>query len=360
MEKINLEKPNDEENGAENFEIEKPVDKLDVRKFTKEYSPWARKNLADEIKKARLLDELKNPDSELEKKDKIQKMQNEFYKRFSKQKEDFEGDLDNRDIANVAKKYGVFFVHTLPTENINRWNTGMNNKEVDADKLTIEDIIKNIKSIAPDLSCSSVSFKKRYSPNDPGQIGTMYPFGVVLKKGTILSTYRYDGSTLTEKGVQHKKSKYDPDVEDTSIQDNPEQKIDQVLKRKFDRYLNPETGYYDGFVDQDTGAMNTNWPEEKEGFRGDMSGRDFDEFVISKPEIDGLFIDLDSPALADSWYRGERLDPINDIVQKYPGVPVYIKQKDEIKIYVYRENGSVEVIDDIGSFEGLKSLKEIV
>lgn len=357
MEKINLENPNGEENKKEDFQIEKPVDKLDVRKFTKEYSPWASKNLADEIKKARLLDDLKNPDSE-EKKVKIKKMQNEFYTRFAKQKEEFEASLENRDIANVAQKYGVFFVHTLPTENINRWNTGMNNKEVDADKLTVEDIIKNIKNKKPDLSCSSISFKKRYSPNDSEQIGTMYPFGVVLKKGTILSTYRYDGSTLTEKGVQHKKSKYDPETEDTSIQGNSEQKIDQVLKRKFDRYLNPESGYYDGFVDQDTGVMNSEWPKEDEGYRGDMSGRDFDEFVISKPEIDGLFVDLDSPSLSDSWYRGERLDPINDIVSKYPNIPVYIKEKDEIKIYVYRENGSIEVIEDIDSFEGLKSLND--
>ncbi|MEI7513133.1 MAG: hypothetical protein WCJ74_00735 [bacterium] len=358
MEKINLENLNSEENNKEDFQIEKPVDKLDVRKFTKEYSPWARKDLADQIKIARLLDDLKNPESEAEKKEKIQKMQDEFYKRFSKQKEEFENSLDNRDIVNVAKKYGVFFVHSMPTQNINRWNTGMNNEAVDATQLTVEQIIENIKNSKPDLSCSSVSFKKRYSPNDSKQIGTMYPFGVVLRSGKILSTYRYDAGTLTESGKEHKKSKYDPETQDTSIQENPEQKIDQVLKRKFDRYLNPESGYYDGFVDQDTGAMNSDWPEEKEGYRGDMSGRDFDEFVISKPEIDGLFIDLDSPTLSDSWSKGERLDPINDIVQKYPNVPVYIKQKDEIKIYIYKEDGSVQVIDDLDAFEGLKSLSE--
>lgn len=336
--------------------VSEGAEKQEIRQFTKEYSPWARKKLADLIKIARLSDRLKNPDIE-EKNKKIAKLQEDFYQRFQKQKEEFESSLESREVSNIAKKYGVIFVHTIPTKNINRWNTYMNNQEINVHELSTEDLIKKIEERSPDLSCSSVSFKRRYSPNDVDKkVGTMYPFGVVLKKGTILSAYRYDAGSLTEKGVAHKKSKYDPKTQDTSIQPEGAEKIDEVLNRKYDRYLNPESGYYDGYINQKTGEISSQKPKGTEGYRGEMTGIDFDEFIISKPVIDGLFIDLDNPTLADSWYRGERLEPINNLVQKFPNTPVYIKQDNEIKIYCYREDGSVEIVDDLDAFKNLKSI----
>jgi hypothetical protein len=348
----------------QNAEIEAPVSKSEIGQFTKEYSPWARKQLAEEITAARMSFKLREGDSE-KTGENIKELQANFYKRFSKQKERFEQEADKRDIASIGKEYGVFFVHAIPTEGIDRWNTGINNQEVKADDLSLEDILRNIKEKKPDLSCSSVSFKKRYSPNDKqqdedrDQVGPMYPFGIVLKQGKVLSTYRYDAGTLTEKDTQHKKSKYDAETKDTSIQENAGEKVDNVLKRKFDRYLNPESGFYDRYIDHESGVVKEEKPEGKEGYRGDMSGRDFDEFVIEKPEIDGLFVDMDNPALQESWDT-YKFDYVNELVHKYPGVPVYIKKGGEVTIYEYGEDGTIKTISDEKSFEQLKSLEDII
>lgn len=346
---------------TESFKNEEVVstEKQDLRKFTKEYSPWARQKLADELKRARIMRDLKEVSPE-DTQEKLTKLQEDFYQRFTEQKEDFENSLEQRDIVNIAKEKSVFFVHTIPTGEINRWNTSMNNESLDISQLSIEDVLKNIQEKSPDLSCSSVAFKERSSPNEKEQVGTMYPFGVVLGRGTVLSTYRYDGFTLSEKDKDHKKSKYDPEVEDTSIQGDIKNKIDGVLGRKYDRYLNPESGYYDGYIDKETGLVGSKEPEGKEGFRGEMNGRDFDEFVISKPKMDGLYIDMDNPMLQDDWSGSTRIKVIDELVHKYKGVPVYIKSKDKITIYVYGENDSVEIIEDIDSFKNLKSLDEII
>lgn len=350
-------------NYSENIETpvveEKSSHKLEIRNFTKEYSPWARQKLADEFKRARIMRDLKEVSPE-DTKEKITKLQEDFYQRFVEQKSNFENSLEERDITNIAKEKSVFFVHSIPTNEINRWNTGMNNETGDISQLSVDDILKNIKEKSPDLSCSSVSFKERSSPNEKERVGTMYPFGVVLSKGIVLSTYRYDGSTLSEKDKKHKKSKYDPDVKDTSIQENIGEKVNSVLDRKYDRYLNPESGYYDGYIDKETGLIGSKEPEGKQGFRGEFNGRDFDEFVVSKPKIDGLYVDMDNPAIQNDWDGPTRLESINDLVHKYKGVPVYVKSKDKVSIYVYETGDSVRVIEDIDSFKGLKSLEDLI
>ncbi len=322
--------------------------KQDIREFTKEYAPWARKKLADELKIARLKRDLQsesNGDIEKETSD----LTTHFYERFTKVQKDFENESEARDISQIAKKYGVFFVHSIPTKGINKWNTGMNNKaagQIDNED-TLESNIARIQEHSPDLSCSSVSFEERESPFPSNQVGTMYPFGFVLGRGKVLSAYRFDAGTLYEEGKNHKKSKYDQATQDTSIQGDIEENVDAVLKRKFDRKLNPATGLYEGENDP------------KRRYNGMHSGRDLDEFIVAQPELDGFYIDLDDERL-NTEYNTRALDEINRIVDEYKGIPVYIKEKGKVGIYVYQENGEVAAISDLPAFKGLKRLGDLI
>lgn len=324
------------------------VNKSEIGKFTKEYSPWARDNLANEIRELRNTS-FSNPENE----NKIKELRENFYKRFKEQKVNFEESLNDRDIRNIAEKEGIIFVHTIPTPGINRRNTSENNEKVDLNELDSTDLIEKIKQEKPDLSCSSVYFTKKMFDVEKDKSGTMYPFGLVMGSGTVLSTYRYDAGTITEKDRAHKKSKYDPEVSDTSIQPNISEKINNVVSRKFDRYKNPETGFYDGFLNRDTGEIETGEIEQNEDYLGSSTPGHYDEFVISKPGIDGLYVDLDKLRAMEN-YRAK--EGVAELLREYKNVPIYVKEAGEMLVYTYDNDGILRAVDDIDLFTRLKQL----
>lgn len=334
---------------------EEVLEKQEIRQFTKEYSPWARKNLSDQIKYARTLRSLQTGEKD-ESKQQIENLQSAFYNRFANQKEDFENSKSETSVENISKKYGAIFVHTFPIEGISRWNTGMNNEQLDANSLSSQELLSNILKNKPDLSCSSVSMDKRFSsqPDD-----TMYPIGIVMRGGNILSAYRYDAGTLTEKGAEHKKSKYDPKTQDTSIQENVSQQIDDVLTRKYDSAQNPETGYYDMHRNYKTGELEPR--QHTSEYRGESASDSnaFDEFIIEKPQVDGLYINMDDQRIKDFYdYQPNMVEKINQFVQGYPDVPVYIKNKGKLMILAYDTEGNARVIDNPDDLQSLKTLEK--
>lgn len=326
-------------------------DKHGIRHFTKEYSPWARKKLADQISYARKMYALKTNSKEDTQKQ-ISDLKEAFYERFTKQKEEFEGLSKENSIEEISRKYGVVLVHTFPVEGMSRWNTTMNNEEMGGNEMNLGSLLASVKEKGHDLSCSSVSIDKRYSSvND----NTMYPVGVVLKGGNILSAYRFDASTLTEKGALHKKSKYDDETQDTSIHPDILKKIDNVLTRRFDKYQNPETGYYDVHRHYKTGEFEPHEiPEKYHGYStSDQNG--YDEFIVSHPEIDGFYINLDDSRLQGEW-NDYVLNRVNKLVQEHPGAPVYIKNKGELRVYAYDSEGNARVISSEEELRSLGSL----
>jgi hypothetical protein len=332
---------------------EEVIKKQEIRTFTREYSPWARKDLADQIKYARTLKSLQTGQKD-ESIQQINDLQSAFYNRFANQKENFENSKLETDVENISQKYGVVFVHTFPIEGMSRWNTSMNNEQLDANSLTSQDILSNIIKNKPDLSCSSVSIDKRFSsqPDD-----TMYPIGIVMRGGNILSAYRYDAGTLTEKDAGHKKSKYDPKTQDTSIQENVSQHIDDVLTRKYDSAQNPETGYNDMHQNYKTGELEPRQNTNEYIGNSNSDAHVFDEFVIEKPQIDGLYINMDDQRIKSFYdYQPEMVEKINQFVQGYPDVPVYIKNKGKLTILTYDTEGNARVIDNPDDFKSLKSL----
>jgi hypothetical protein len=344
-----FEKPQFESNT--NQEI---LEKQEMRTFTREYSPWARKDLADQIKYARTLRSLQTGEED-ESKQQIDNLKDAFYERFIKQKENFEQSKSETSVENIAQKYGVAMVHTFPIEGMPRWNTDMNNKEVDARSFNTQELLANILQNKPDLSCSSVSLDKRYSS---GPDSTMYPIGVVLKAGNVLSAYRYDAGTLTEQRAKHKKSKYDPATKDTSIQEDIVQKIDDVLTRKYDRYQNPETGFNDTHKHYKTGE---NEPAQHTSqYEGESASDNhkFDEFVIEKPQIDGLYVNMDDDRIKSAYeYDTNLIEQINNFIQSHPDIPVYLKQRGKVTILAYDTEGNARVIDNSEDLKSLKSLE---
>lgn len=329
------------------------LEKQEVRQFTREYSPWARKSLADQIKYARTLRSLQVGGQE-ESEDQSSTLRDAFYERFAKQKQTFESSKAETSVENISKKYGVIFVHTFPLEGMSRWNTSANNEKLDVNSLRTQELVSNIIKNKPDLSCSSVSLDKRFSSLSDE---TMYPIGIVMSGGTILSAYRYDAGTLTEKNVEHKKSKYDRETRDTSIQENIPQKIDDVLTRKHDSHQNPETGFYNMHQNYKTGELEPR--QYVDGYRGDptSSSNAFDEFVIEKPKVDGLYINMDDSRIKSLYeYDSDMVEKINQFVQGYPDVPVYIKSKGKLTILTYDTEGNARVVDDS---EGLKALDSL-
>ena len=89
--------------------------------------------------------------------------------------------------------------------------------------------------------------------------------------------------------MAHKKSKYDPDTQETCIQTDIQERMHQILTRGGDNFFNVATGWYDGFINPLTGKMETGDRTTREYNRDYYNGSsmpgNFDEFIISQPKM---------------------------------------------------------------------------
>lgn len=346
-----------ENNLASPAEIHKPSDHLEIRRHTQTYAPLARSELAGRIKMARLRKELGLISSE-EESEAIEKLQNNFDRRFSEEKDTFESEsLRERSVAEVSKNKRVLFVHSMPFDNVDsQANTSMNNQLIDTEQMTTEERIGMLIHEQPSISCSTISLdaKAQYGPGFKAK--TMYPFGVVLNEGIILSAHRNDGGIETlSRTAKHRK--YDAKNKDSSAQPNIAAQVEYAIDGKFSREYDRQFKTEHGGVD--------------EGYSG-TSYKDYNELVIAEPHISGFFIDADETYKLEeqSQYRepqmkidkydftGFRWKRMKDFMCKYPDVPIYIREHGVTTEYFFKD-GEIKPTREEGKIDVHKTTKEL-
>lgn len=209
--------------------------------------------------KATLLDETKEVILESAGLEEAKKELKSFYSEQSAIKSRFEEEREQRDLARVSKEKGVAFIHGLPLDNFEMNNTSANNAVIDSQNVDAQSKIQMIMGLEPTLSTSTVNEGAKYNK------GMMYPFGVILKGGEVVSAYRGDAGTEAL-GLYARKSKYDNDLDQSVIQKDISQKIDESIEN----------------------------PLEAGTMTSDLSGLGYNEIVVENPKISGLYINLEN------------------------------------------------------------------
>lgn len=330
---------------------------LDIRRHTQTYAPLARSELAGRIKMQRLRKEL-GLISEEEEQESIAKLQDNFDKRFDEEKEAFEIESHNeRSVAEVSKNKRVLFVHSIPFDDIDsQANTSMNNQLISTEEMNTEERIGMIIHEQPSISCSTVSLDTSPQYGTGFKAKTMYPFGLVVDEGTILSAHRNDGGIETiSRTAKHRK--YDTQDKDSSIQPNIEAQIEYAIEGNFSREYDRKFEARYGEIDK--------------GYSG-TSHKDYNELVIAEPHISGFFIDAvetykleeqaqyRAPQMKIDKYNftGVRWKKMKDFVSKYPDVPIYIRERGVITEYVFID-GKIRPIREEGKIDIHKPSREL-
>jgi hypothetical protein len=155
-------------------------------------------------------------------------------------------------VSELAKTTNSLVVHSLPLEGWNMNNTSMNNPEIKVDEVSVEEKISIVTEKQPDLSVSIVSID-----NPDVKHGTMYPFGLIVD-GSMIAAYDGDSSTIAKGDKRYRK--YVGGSEGSTLQVDP------------------------------AAAFEKNAQENSKG--------GYNEAIVHKPNIKGIFID------------GERLKPV--------------------------------------------------
>lgn len=163
---------------------------------------------------------------------------NSFYIDQSGLKSSLENEKEKRSVESLSKKHDCIFIHGIPwQEKVGAGNTSENNAFIKADNITVEDRIKLIMGLQPTISVSVLKEGTRKE--------SLYPFGLILSGGSVLSAHNDDAGTVA-KNLYYRKSKYDHDekTKGTSIQPNIEENIEKSLKQKSPQ----EMRHYNEFV----------------------------------------------------------------------------------------------------------------
>ena len=307
----------------------------EARRFEREFAPWARDRAVATLRglsKSQRLAVITGHHSEME------QLNASF--------------LSERGMRDISAFPEHVFVHTFPTDGIGRANTADNNEEIDTRNLSTHAAVEAILSKELTLSCSAIA---KTGPNPGPDIlfrvvngrdvscfgtsrrqkdyaRTMYPFGIVLDEGCVLSAYRNDAGTLQEKGRPHRKSKYDRGTKLTAIQPDPAEAIPHALENftRFSTY------------------------ENNAGLR---MGRDINEFVVSGVNASKFYINMDDPWLMgsgphDSPCYGEdpkkHLSTMLTVFNQFPEMGLLVTHHGQTKSMVMKDGEWTDPASGLG------------
>lgn len=330
---------------------------LDIRQHTQKYAPLARSELAGRINMQRLRKEL-GLISEEEEQESITILQDNFDKRFGEEKKAFEIEShSDRSVAEVSKNRRVLFVHAVPFDGIDSLaNTSMNNQLISTEEMGTEERIGMIIHERPSISCSTISLDSEAQYGTGFKSKTMYPFGVIISEGTILSAHRNDGGIETlSRTAKHRK--YDRKNPDSSIQPNIAAQLEYALEGNFSREYDKEFREKHGEIDKGHSATNY---------------KDYNELVIAEPHISGFFIDADETykleerakyvepeiKLDKYEFEGDRWNKMKSFIGNYPDVPIYVREHGVTNEYVFI-NGEIKPIREEGKIDVYTPTKEV-
>ena len=173
-----------------------------------------------------------------------------FYKEQSELKSTFEGEEKSRDVETLSKEKGYIFLHGIPTKNRGMNNTAENNPALKTSGMSTEDKLSLLIGLEPTISASVLKEGQQDAQ-------TYYTFGIILGGGKILAAYKEDSGTLAE-SLYSRRSKYDRETRETSIQANIEKKLEEAVNAP---------------------AESRNWGK-------------YNEIVVEQPKVAGLYINL--------------------------------------------------------------------
>lgn len=225
-------------------------------------------------------------------------MLDDFYKKQSDLKSTFESEEKSRDVETLSKEKGYIFLHGIPTKNRGMNNTAENNPALKTGGMSTEDKLSLLIGLEPTISASVLKEGQQ-------DAHTYYTFGVILGGGKILSAYKEDYGTLAE-NLYSRRSKYDKETQDTSIQSNIDKKLDEAVNAPVE---------------------SRNWGK-------------YNEIVVEQPKVAGLYINL------------SQLNQNHDCIgiaelQKYAtdmSLPIYGLK--EGKLYFFDVDGKIETRED--------------
>lgn len=225
------------------------------------------------------------------------------------------------------------FLHTIPTNSEGRANTQMNNELVDTVNLSPQDSLSRVLAGGMSLSCSTLpragaaprpettyinvangdATQYRGSRNRIDGRDTMYPFGVVFEKGTILSAYRNDGGTFIGKGDFHRKAKGYKETKEWALLDD-----------------------IGGAMEASTNLHNRH-AENRWVTNGLRIGRDINEIVVAETKPSALFLNLDDQLFTSpmegvkSPYFGDQqrtvAEEASQLARLHPHFPLLVRHQ---------------------------------
>ncbi len=221
-----------------------------------------------------------------------------FYKEQADLKSSFEGEEKSRDVEALSKEKGYIFLHGIPTKNRNMNNTAENNPALKVAGMSTQDKLSLLMGLEPTISTSILKEGQKDAK-------TYYTFGVILGGGNILSAYKEDSGTLAE-SLYSRKSKYDREMERTSIQPNIEDRLEEAV----------------------------NAPVDSRNY-----GK-YNEIVVERPEVAGLYINLSQ---LDKNYDQIGIGELKKYSEAL-NLPIYALK--DGKIYPFDIDGKLETRED--------------
>ncbi len=271
-----------------------------LREFSKKYhNPDYRKEVATNIKDAR-----KTGGGE--------STRQIFYEKTANEKETFESQEKERDVANLMRQKDLLIIHGMPILS-EKTMAGMN-QSVNSRELSFEDRFKIIQDVQPTIS-TSIPSHDRYNN------GLAYKTGVILGGGKVLSAKPADGNSTAYglyKRIPKTTSDYFYATESAGTQKSaiePTINVDRIIPR----------------------------------FSGGGSG--YNEVTVESPEIAGLYYDVTSGEISEEDIR---------LIAKHARnlkIPLYAILNSDNKIQTYR----IDYNNDFSSFDEISvTPKEIV
>jgi hypothetical protein len=224
---------------------------MNPENFSKEYlGSVVRKDIAEQIKNARNSGE----------RDKAKEIAGQHHERARQLAETVERNRKGRSVAELIKN-GYIFAHGMPILENDKLKSAVtgNNKVLRGQNLNAFERLKLVIDKSPTLSTSTLSAKRH-------RLGAAYPTGVLLADGFVQQGYSSDEGTMAV-DEKTRVSKYKTAQEQTKVQDtvdfeNIEKKSDELGEK----------------------IIKSN---------GQGYAYHYNEYVVSKPPISSLFIDLD-------------------------------------------------------------------
>lgn len=160
-----------------------------------------------------------------------------FYDKTASEKENFESQEKERSVAEIMKEKDTVIVHGIPLLNNSKMD---NNNVVNSSKMNFEESCELIIGLEPTLSTSMPTPERSNN-------GLAYKQGVILGEGKVLSAHSSDAGTVAI-GINKRMPKH----------------VDSSIQSKIDL----------------------------EEIVLDVPGRPWNELVVEKPQIAGLFLDM--------------------------------------------------------------------